>query len=67
MISALPASDETGNNVLKSLGLDSASANKIDAQNAKITLNGTEYEATPMYSPSTVDHYSHERPLRTSW
>ena len=39
------ASDETGNNVLKSLGLDSASAKKIDAQNAKITLNGTEYES----------------------
>ena len=45
MISALPPSDETGNSVLKSLGLDSASANKIDAQNAKITLNGTEYES----------------------
>ena len=43
--SGITASDETGNNVLKSLGLDSASANKIDAQNAKITLNGTEYES----------------------
>lgn len=42
---SITASDETGNNVLKSLGLDSASANKIDAQNAKITLNGTEYES----------------------
>ena len=42
---SITASDEIGNNVLKSLGLDSASANKIDAQNAKITLNGTEYES----------------------
>lgn len=42
---SITASDETGNNVLKSLGLDSASANKIDAQNAKITLNDTEYES----------------------
>ena len=42
---SITASDEIGNNVLKSLGLDSASANKIDAQNAKITLNDTEYES----------------------
>lgn len=42
---SITASDEIGNNVLKSLGLDSASANKIGAQNAKITLNDTEYES----------------------
>ena len=42
---SITASDEIGNNVLKSLGLDSASANKIDAKNAKITLNDTEYES----------------------
>lgn len=42
---SITASDEIGNNVLKSLGLDSASANKIGAQNATITLNDTEYES----------------------
>ncbi len=39
--------DENGKKALKSLGLDTANgANKIDGQNAKIKLNGVEYEGS---------------------
>ena len=44
-ITATGDSEDTANELLKALGVDSASANKIDGQNAQITLNGTDYES----------------------